>query len=493
MEGWRIAVSTQTPLVRLGGGHGHGSAGGTAGSHEHAAGDRPRPGRPRGAAVAKGDGAVDPGLQAAGPGLVAPVLRHYDITPGGVSRMVLQSLRAWHGSGRLRQASWFSLQPAGPARMALEDLPVELHHLRLPGDEGQLQAYARTKEKLWADLHGLPSKPLGAEDFRHFVSYNHTTSDAILEHAADADAVYVHDFQLLQVGAMVGLAAPCVLRWHVPFDPARIPKYTRNFLLRMMESYDAVIVSTRRDLEGLGNSGFRGRVRQIYPHTDPADWKSPTATATAAFQDATRLPADAPVFLCVARMDPMKRQDLAIQALARLRRSHPKALLVLVGNGSFSGAKGTGLGLSKSARWRAHLEQLARDLRVADRVVFTGWMPDDQVAAAYARADAVVLPSDVEGFGLTPFEAWRFGKPCIVTAGCGAAEVVQDGVTGHSVPSGDAAALADAFERIARQPAQAQRMGEAGRIALRGFTAEAAADAEWAVLEDAQRRFRRQA
>jgi len=483
MEPWRIGISTQTPLVRWGG---HGGRD-PHGVMEVERGRKP-PSQVEGTATIA-EVEVEVGGGAAN--LVIPKLRDYHVSPGGVSRMVLQSLRCWSADRRMREAHWFSLQPLGPARIELEDLPVHLHHLRLP--DPVMAGYARTKEKLWADIHGLEAAPFGPEDFRAFMAYNMATSDAILAQAPDLDAAYVHDFQLLQVGAMVGLAAPCVLRWHVPFDPRRIPKYTRNFVLRMMESYDAVIVSTRRDLEGLTNAGFRGTVRQVYPHTEPADWPAPTAAAAHEFEERAGLRPDEPVVLCVARMDPMKRQDLLLQAMALLRRRHPQARLVLVGNGSFSGSKRGGLGLGKSAKWRAHLERLARDLGVADRTVFTGWMPDDLVAAAYARADVLVLPSDIEGFGLTPFEAWGYRKPCIVTTGCGASEVVQDGVTGATVPPDDTAALADALDRILGAPDAALRMGEAGRVALRSFEARAAAEAEWNVLEEARRRFRRQA
>jgi glycosyltransferase involved in cell wall biosynthesis len=451
MDPWRIGLSTQTPLVRW------------------------------------GPHATEPEVEM-GQGLVGR-LRQYHVSPGGVSRMVLQSLRSWQAAGRLEEAHWFSLQPQGPERLRLDDLPVELHHLRLSPE--LMQGYARTKEKLWADIHGLTAAPFDTEDFRAFMGYSHATSDAILDQARDLDAVYVHDFQLLQVGAMVGLAAPCVLRWHVPFDAPRIPRYTRNFLLRMMESYDAVIVSTRRDLESITNAGFRGTIRQVYPHTEPADWKPPTAAAAQAFEDNTGIRPGEPVVLCVARMDPMKRQDLLLQAMAQLRRRHPDARTVLVGNGSFSGSKSTGLGLSKAGRWRMHLEQLAKELGIADRTVFTGWMPDDLVAAAYARADVLVLASDIEGFGLTPFEAWGYGKPCVVTTGCGASEVVHDGLTGHTVAPDDADGLAKALDRILSDPEQAMRMGAAGRIALRGFTAANAAETEWDVLERARLRFRR--
>ncbi|MEA3137729.1 MAG: hypothetical protein QOJ26_1081 [Thermoplasmata archaeon] len=452
MDPWTVGLSTQTPLVRWGG---------------HA----PEP------EVEVGDG------------LVAR-LRQYHVSPGGVSRMVLQSLRAWQASGHLREAHWFSLQPQGPARLVLDGLPVELHHLRLTPE--LLAAYARTKEKLWADIHGLAPQPFDTDDFRAFMGYNHATADAMLQEAHDLDAVYVHDFQLLQVGAMVGLATPSVLRWHVPFDPRLIPRYTRNFLLRMMESYDAVIVSTRRDLEGLTNAGFRGTVRQVYPHTEAADWKPPTAAAAQAFEDNTGLGADEPVVLCVARMDPMKRQDVLIEAMAKLRHRHPKARAVFVGNGSFSGSKAAGLGLSKSDRWRSHLEHLAKTLGVHDRTTFTGWMPDELVAAAYARADVLVLPSDIEGFGLTPFEAWGYRKPCVLTTGCGASEVVHDGLTGRTVPPNDPEALAEALDRLLSHPEEAAHMGEAGRIALRGFQATDAAAHEWDVLEAARKRFERQ-
>lgn len=423
-------------------------------------------------------------------GLVSlPRLADLQITPGGVSRMVLQSVQAWRAQGRAREVHWFSLQPEGAERLRLEDVGIDLHHLRMPPEA--LRAYGRTKEKLWADLHGLSTERFDRDDFRSFTQYNAATADALLQEAPDLDAVYVHDFQLLQVGALVGLAAPSVLRWHVPFVPHLIPRYTRNFVLRSMEAFDAVIVSTRRDLEGLTNAGFRGLVRQVYPHSDPHDHTRATRANEQELADVAGLPPGAPVVLCVARMDPMKRQDLVIQAFALLRRRMPDAILVLVGNGSFSGAKRTGLGLSKAGRWREHLERLAKDLGVLDGVRFTGWMPDSLVAAAYARADVLVLASDLEGFGLTPFEAWAHGKPCVVTEGCGASEVVQDGLTGFTVPSGDAEALASRFEVLLSKPALAERMGAAGRIALQAYTPDRAATKEAQVLERAARRFAR--
>jgi glycosyltransferase involved in cell wall biosynthesis len=488
MMGLRVGISTQTPLLRL---DGVADPASPAASQGPATGVRNLAARLR--RNVRRD--VDRLLRRpfAPPGASGPPesgrLADFDITPGGVSRMVLHSVQAWRRRGWIREAHWFSLQPGGPARLRLEGSSIDLHHLRLPAD--QLHAYARTKEKLWADIHGLDAPRFDTEDFRFYARYNGLVSDAILEQVPDLDVAYVHDFQLLQVGAIVGLAAPCVLRWHVPFDPARIPRYTRSFLLRMMEAYDGIIVSTRRDLEGLTNAGYHGRVRQIYPHSDPQGWDPPTNAATQLFEDRFAIKPDHPVILCVARMDPMKRQDLAIQALRSLGAAHPAARLVLVGNGSFSGNRKTGLGLSKSTRWRDHLQGLARELGVADRVTFTGWLPDDLVSAAYQRADVLVLPSDIEGFGLTPFEAWGYGKPCVISTGCGAAEVVQEGVNGRMFPSGDPQALARCLKDILDDGEGAQRMGAAGRIALRSHGPDRAARQESAFLEEAMERYGR--
>jgi len=411
----------------------------------------------------------------------------YQLTPGGVCRMVLPTLEQWHKTGRLEGAHWFSLQPHGPRRLAWEGLPLTLHHLTLSKDE--LAAYARTKEKLWADIHGLESPRFDVDDFRFYSRYNWFTADALLSAAGELDIAYVHDFQLLQVGALVGLAAPSVLRWHVPFDPARVPAYTRNFLVRTMEDFDAVIVSTRRDLEGLLRAGYRGTARQLYPHIDAHDWPSVPRAEASKVEDQWGLGRDDQVILFVGRMDPIKRQDLAVKALARLKHSHPRAKLVLVGNGSFSGASKGGLSLSKAHLWMDELGRLAHDLGVADRVVFTRYVTNRVLAALYQRTDVAVLASDVEGFGLTVLESWHYGKPCVVSRGTGAAELVHDGVNGFVFPSGDDEVLANRLGRLLSDSDLRATLGDSGRHMARVHGVEEAATREADVLDDVIHRF----
>jgi glycosyltransferase involved in cell wall biosynthesis len=199
---------------------------------------------------------------------------------------------------------------------------------------------------------------------------------------------------------------------------------------------------------------------------------------------------DDPLLLMVARMDPMKRHDLAVQAFARIRAKHPRARLALVGNGSFSGRLGSSVGPGKADVWRAEVERTAAALGVTDGIRFAHWVPDGLLAAAYSRAAAVLLPSDIEGFGLTPLEGWTYGRPCIVSDGIGAAEIVTNGVSGLIFPAGDAAALADRMDRILSDPDAADRMGEVGKATLPNYTAEAALPKVRPVLDDALAGFR---
>lgn len=411
-------------------------------------------------------------------------------TPGGVCRMVLPTLREWHQSSFMREAHWLSLQPGAPNIRGHADLPVDLHHVSLPPKE--LAAYARTKEKLWADIHGLPSPEWSVDDFRFYGHFNWMNSDALLEQSRSLDIAYIHDFQLMQVGALIGLAAPSVLRWHVPFDPARIPAYTRRFLVKAMEDFDAVIVSTRRDLEGLMKAGYHGEARQIYPHIDANGMPDPSRAQVEAVERRWHLEPNQPMILCVGRMDPMKRQDIAIEAFARLRHKHPQARLVLIGNGTFSAAKQGGLGLAKAHEWRRQLEAMAKRLGVGGEVIFAGHVDEDVLRAAYARSDVIVLPSDIEGFGLTTLEGWRYGKPSIVSKGAGSAEIVHDGLNGLTFAPGDVSAFAEHLDAVLSAPDTGMRMGDAGRATLRSYDVKEAAGKEREVLASALQSFRGQ-
>ena len=167
--------------------------------------------------------------------------------------------------------------------------------------------------------------------------------------------------------------------------------------------------------------------------------------------------------LMVSRMsseDAYKGHERLIRAWPSVKARVPHAKLALVGEGDD----------------RRRLEAIAAELGVADAVRFTGFMTDDELAAWYRRCTFFVLPSDGEGFGLVFLEAMRAGKACI--GGPGApAEIIEDGITGLIVPSGDDEWLVGALSRLFLDHELRDRLGRNGQARFRQrFTARHFAD-----------------
>jgi glycosyltransferase involved in cell wall biosynthesis len=142
----------------------------------------------------------------------------------------------------------------------------------------------------------------------------------------------------------------------------------------------------------------------------------------------------------VCRLEPQKGLDIAVRALPDIRARHPKAELVVLGEGP----------------QRSELEQLAGEQQVP--VHLLGRVPD--VAAWLRRADLLVHPARWEGFGLALLEAMLASKPVVATNVSSIPEIVADGETGLVVLPDDPAALATAVIRVLDDPGS---YGEQGR------------------------------
>src|SRR2546421_1738928 len=122
---------------------------------------------------------------------------------------------------------------------------------------------------------------------------------------------------------------------------------------------------------------------------------------------------------------------------------------------------------------RAGIEARVRERGLDGRVAGRGQVSDAELQAAYAGADAFVLPAvvdrrgDTEGLGVVLLEAMNHRVPVIASAIGGITDIVEDGVSGLLVPPGDAPALAAALARLARAPEVAAGLGEAGYRRLR--------------------------
>ena len=154
---------------------------------------------------------------------------------------------------------------------------------------------------------------------------------------------------------------------------------------------------------------------------------------------------DVPRLLCVGRLIPIKGHIVLLRAFARARRRVPSLQLDLAGRGPLEPA----------------LRALAKELGVEDAIRFLGYVAP--VQRAIEDAAAVVVPSMGEGFGMVALEAMERARPVIAAEIGGLGELVEDGVSGYLVPTGEAEPLADAIVRLVSDLPRAAEMGLAGR------------------------------
>jgi glycogen(starch) synthase len=190
----------------------------------------------------------------------------------------------------------------------------------------------------------------------------------------------------------------------------------------------------------------------------------------------TRSPRSGPPrLLYVGRLEYEKGVQDAIVALPRIRRAHPGTVLTVAGVGT-------------QFEW---LRQLARTHRVARAVHFAGQLDHAELLGWLHGADAIVLPSRYEPFGIVALEAAAAGTPLVTSTAGGLGEAVIDGVTGASFEPADVHGLVDAVISVLDDPVAAQERAFAARERLTADFAWDVVAAETAgIYSDAKRRVR---
>lgn len=145
----------------------------------------------------------------------------------------------------------------------------------------------------------------------------------------------------------------------------------------------------------------------------------------------------------VGRMDANKNHEMMIRAFAALAERYPAYTLTIYGEGEL----------------RGHLEALAAELGVSDRVFLPGVIPD--VARQTRRAALFLLTSYSEGVSNALIEALAGGLPVIATdvPSGGTVELITDGMNGLIIPAGDGKALEQAMDRVLGDPDFGDRLG----------------------------------
>ncbi len=190
----------------------------------------------------------------------------------------------------------------------------------------------------------------------------------------------------------------------------------------------------------------------------PRGWDQSGRPGSIAYgeEDLAPFRASGPVFIYVGRYTAVKRLPLLISAHARaVERLDNPAPLVLVGG--------------HPGEWEGE-HPLATARRIGNRQVFlAGWRPHEQLPQALNAADALVLPSVAEAFGLVLVEAMACGLPVIACRAHGPAEIVADRSTGWLIPPDDEDALVDSLLAAATNQQERRRRGRRAQTDSRRY------------------------
>jgi D-inositol-3-phosphate glycosyltransferase len=163
------------------------------------------------------------------------------------------------------------------------------------------------------------------------------------------------------------------------------------------------------------------------------------------------------VILYVGRIEPLKGIDTLIEAIAYMRHKgsleEQSFCLAVIGGEPETSTEEID---SEMAR----LKDLCHEHGLDDLVTFLGKRDQDTLPYYYSAAEAVVLPSHYESFGMVALEAMACGTPVVASQVGGLAFLVQDGVTGYTVPSTDVEALADRLTKLIEDPDLRTRLGD---------------------------------
>jgi glycosyltransferase involved in cell wall biosynthesis len=177
------------------------------------------------------------------------------------------------------------------------------------------------------------------------------------------------------------------------------------------------------------------------------------------------------VVLFLSRIDEKKGIELLLDAFADVRRQISDTVLVVAGNGA--------------ANYLQKLSQQAKELAIADDVIWTGHLEGRMKWGAFAAADLFVLPSYSENFGIAAAEALACGVPTVVTGGVGIADEIKS-AGGGLVVEPNVTAIANALEQLLSNESRRRDLSEKGRgLARLRFSSESVGPALYSLYRKA--------
>lgn len=228
------------------------------------------------------------------------------------------------------------------------------------------------------------------------------------------------------------------------------------FYQRVLQKVDTVICVSAYIQQTAAKTfpKYADKFKVLFNATDVEVFKPYGELADASVEALLHLPKTTPFILYVGRLTQDKGVDVLIKAFQQVLKVQPQAKLVIAGSSFFEGA-------AKTA-YQKSLQQLAEP--IAHHIVFTGFIPHQQLKYLYAAAHVVVLPSVWQDpCPLVVLESMASGTCIIASKVGGVPEVVDHGENGILVNPNQVDELALAMIDLLQHPLKAQQMADAAR------------------------------
>jgi glycosyltransferase involved in cell wall biosynthesis len=246
-------------------------------------------------------------------------------------------------------------------------------------------------------------------------SYSPRLVPWLREHANEYDCVVVNGlWNYASVGAsriLPKLRTPYVVFTHGMLDPWFRTQNPLKHLLkqafwlafegRLLHNARGVLFTSEEERRRTRGEFWGYAYRDEVVGYGSGDVRGDAAEQVLAFRRATPGLGDRPYLLSLCRIHPIKGCDLLVRAFARVADRHPELDLVIAGPDQIG--------------WLAKLQRIARELGLERRIHWPGMLTGDSKWGALRGADAFVLPSHHENFGIAVAESLACGVPTLIT------------------------------------------------------------------------------
>jgi len=231
---------------------------------------------------------------------------------------------------------------------------------------------------------------------------------------------------------------------YIPVISSIKPVYNRIMWTWMLESYNQLDVATAQSKASAALMRSQGLRIPVYPVScgiDLTRFYPDPGVNRAAVLTRYGLDPNRKILLFVGRVDNEKRLDVLLHAMSILKRKDIQ--LAIAGHGAA----------------QENLINTAVELGLGDRVVFTGFVSNDDLPRLLNSVDIFTMPSEAELLSIASLEAMACGRPVLLANAVALPELAVDGFNGYLFRPGDAADAARHIELLADHPEHWQRMG----------------------------------